>query len=135
VAEAYEIRGRSMLPTFEEDQRVMILKVLYEIRRGDIIIFSSAGKDLIKRVIGLPGDRVEVRGGAVYVNGQKLDEPYLRSTTPRPTSEVVPPGKYFVLGDNRPDSLDSRDFHAIGAPAIRGKVVLRWWPPGKFGAF
>ena len=79
VAEAYEIHGRSMMDTFHDDQRVMLLKVFYEIHRGDIIIFSSSDnpqKDLIKRVIGLPGDTVVVNRSDVYVNGQKLREPY-----------------------------------------------------------
>jgi signal peptidase I len=139
VAEAYEIRGKSMEDTFHQDERVMVLKVLYEIRRGDIIIFASSEnprKDLIKRVIGLPGDRVEVRDGDVFVNGEKLEEPYARRTTrPERFVERVKPGKYFVLGDNRPDSQDSRVFHAIDAASIKGKVVLRWWPLGKFDSF
>src|SRR6185369_14860142 len=104
VAEAYEIRGRSMEPSFHEDERVMVLKVLYDIQRGDVIIFSSAEncqKDLIKRVIGLPGDHVRIKDGTVTINGRRLDEPYLRSPTfhyHEEKEEWVPPGKYYVLG-------------------------------------
>jgi signal peptidase I len=138
VAEAYEIRGRSMEPTFQEEQRVMILKVFYGIQRGDIIIFSSVdnpAKDLIKRVIGLPGDVVEMRHGKVYVNGSKLDEPYVHPSAEDVRPEKVQPGKYYVLGDNRPDSMDSRKFHPIDAASIKGKVILRWWPLEKLNSF
>lgn len=140
VAEAYEIRGRSMETTFHEDDRVMVLKVFYEIRRGDIVIFSSMEnpqKDLIKRVIGLPGDRVEMRNGEVLVNGEKLDEPYARTNTRRENRRepVLGPGQYYVLGDNRPDSQDSRVFHAIDTRSIKGKVILRWWPLEKIHSY
>ncbi len=140
VAEAYEIKGKSMEPTFQEEQRVMLLKVFYGLQRGDIIIFSAVDnptKDLIKRVIGLPGDEVEMRDGDVYVNGRRLDEPYVRETRRQENlrPERVPPGKYYVLGDNRPDSMDSRNFHPIDASSIKGKVVLRWWPLEKLGSF
>lgn len=134
VAEAYEIRGRSMEPSFKEDERVMVLKVLYDIQRGDVIIFSSAEncqKDLIKRVIGLPGDHVKIKDGVVSINGKRLDEPYLRKAPfhyREEKEEWVPTGKYYVLGDNRPDSQDSRVFHSIDAATIKGKVILRWWP-------
>lgn len=140
VAEAYEIRGRSMQPTFEEDERVMVLKVFYEIHRGDVIIFTSSEdphKDLIKRVIGLPGDVVVVEDGRVTVNGEKLDEHrYVKHRDSRHERlrVQVPEGKYYVLGDNRPDSQDSRKFQAIDASSIKGKVILRWWPPGRLGS-
>jgi signal peptidase I len=146
VAEAYEIKGKSMEPTFLPEQRVMLLKVFYGIRRGDIIIFSSAEncqKDLIKRVIGLPGDRVEMKDGEVYVNGERIPEPYLSGSPWREghkyheyrAAEPVRPGKYYVLGDNRPDSQDSRAFHPIDASSIKGKVILRWWPLERLGSF
>jgi signal peptidase I len=130
-----------MEPSFHEEERVMVLKVLYDIQRGDVIIFSSAEncqKDLIKRVIGLPGDHVKIKDGTVTINGRKLDEPYLR--TPifhyhEEKEEWVPPGKYYVLGDNRPDSQDSRVFHSIDASTIKGKVILRWWPVKSMESF
>jgi len=146
VAEAYEIRGKSMEPTLEEDQRVMLLKVFYEIRRGDIIIFTSSEtgqqKDLIKRVIGLPGDHVRVVNGRVFLNGNELVEPYAwpygrgsRYWHDGTFEEVVQEGKYYVLGDNRPDSQDSRKSGPIDAASIKGKMVLRWWPLGKLESF
>jgi signal peptidase I len=139
VAEAYEIHGRSMMDTFHEEERVMLLKVFYEIHRGDIIIFSSSEnpqKDLIKRVIGLPGDVVEIDRSDVYVNGVKLKEPYaVRNNKDDHDRIVLGPGKYYVLGDNRPDSQDSRSFHAVDAASIKGRVILRWWPLERLGSF
>jgi signal peptidase I len=143
VAEAYEIKGRSMEPTFSSDQRVVVLKSFYEIHRGDIIVFAStqeAGKDLIKRVVGLPGETIRIVNGKVFINGEEIHEDYdlvrdareLRDTT-RP--ERIPEGRYYVLGDNRPDSQDSRYFDAIPATAIKGKVVVRWWPFSKLRTF
>lgn len=135
VAEAYMIRGQSMQPTFVDGERVMLQKCLYDIQRGDVIIFSSSldpGKDLIKRVVGLPGDTISVRSnGEVIVNGESFPEEYIqRSRLPRPEFPrvVVPPGSYFVLGDNRPQSQDSRFFDSIKYQAVKGKVVFRWWP-------
>lgn len=136
VAEAYEIKGTSMQPGLCDQQRVMLLKLGYTIQRGDIVIFSArdgSQKDLIKRVIGLPGDDVEVTDEGVYVNGEKLDEPYLKAELAHARFREhrrrrVPAGKYYVLGDNRRDSLDSRSFDAIDGASIKGKVVLRWWP-------
>ncbi len=146
VAEAYEIRGKSMMKTFDDGERVMMLKVLYEINRGDIIIFPcphSSQKDLIKRVIGLPGDHVEVRNGVVFINGTKLEEPYLGPLDADGHAHMVheyrrkdvPPGKYYVLGDNRPASQDSRVFDVIDGSCIKGKVICRWWPIERFTSF
>ena len=142
VAEAYEIKGRSMEPTFHEEQRVMLLKVGYGIERGDIIIFASSEhpqKDLIKRVIGLPGDEINIEDGVAFVNGERIEEPYLdRALMPRiheHRDRKVPPGKYYVLGDNRRDSQDSRSFDCIDEASVKGKVILRWWPLGTKGSF
>lgn len=139
VAEAYEIKGKSMEPSFKTGQRVIVLKTLYEVERGDVVVFSSkedAGKDLIKRVVGLPGDRIAWHGGRVYVNGEPLNEEYVK----RPAfedlpGEEVPPGQFYVLGDNRPDSHDSRYFHCIPERNLKGEVVLRWWPFEDFHFF
>ena len=135
VAEAYMIRGKSMKPTFGDGQRVMVQKVLYDIRRGDIVIFSSKSdphKDLIKRVIGLPGDNVFVKTtGEVLVNGEPIHESYIRKGPRRREDHgpvVVEASHYFVLGDNRPESQDSRSFDSIDVNSIKGKVILRWWP-------
>jgi len=142
VAEAYEIKGNSMKDTFESEQRVVVLKSFYSIHRGDIIVFGSTeepGKDLIKRVVGLPGETIRILRGKVSINGQEIREDYvkkdareLRDTT---REEVIPEGRYYVLGDNRPDSHDSRYFDAIPASAIKGKVVVRWWPFSQLRTF
>ena len=111
-------------------------------KRGDMIVFRLPRDRRIfyvKRVVGLPGDHVEVRDGQVLVNGQVLEEPYLnvklRLDQPEHEEELIPPGKYYVLGDNRRDSHDSRRFHAIDGSSIKGKVVLRWWPLEKLDSF
>jgi signal peptidase I len=138
VAEAYEIKGRSMQATFEDGEKVVVLKTLYEIARGDIVVFASKeepGKDLIKRVIGLPGERVKVEGGHVSINGRVLDEPYAKFGDSGEYSARVEPDHYYVLGDNRPDSHDSRKFDTIPAASIKGKVVVRWWPLTKLQSF
>lgn len=142
VAEAYEIKGRSMRPTFHNGERVVVLKSFYSISRGDIIVFASREdptKDLIKRVVGLPGERVRIARGQVYINGKKIEEGYARHNRREmgraPKSETIPPGHYYVLGDNRPDSHDSRFFHSISEESLKGKVVVRWWPLSDFSAF
>jgi signal peptidase I len=143
VAEAYEIKGRSMEPTFLNGQRVVVLKAFYEIEREDVIVFASTedpSKDLIKRVVGLPGETLKVAGGQVYINGRKLAENYAKHDLDRelrdtPKEERIPGRHYYVLGDNRPDSHDSRNFLSIPQECIRGKVVMRWWPFSQFKAF
>jgi signal peptidase I len=142
VAEAYEIKGRSMFPTFENGQRVVVLKAFYDIEREDIVVFTSKedrAKDLIKRVVGLPGETVRIIAGQVYINGVELPEAYARHTdrdrNERPLERRIPPGHYYVLGDNRPDSHDSRSFEEIPAVNIKGKVLFRWWPFGEFKSF
>lgn len=141
VAEAYEIKGRSMEPSFKTGQRVIVLKAFYEVQRSDVVVFAStedANKDLIKRVVGLPGDQIEWRDGRVYVNGEPLQETYVEHAAPAyetSSGETVPPGRLYVLGDNRPDSHDSRYFHSIPQSNLKGEVVLRWWPFEDFGFF
>jgi signal peptidase I len=142
VAEAYEIKGRSMQPTFESGEKVVVLKLLYEIHRGDVIIFASRddpSKDLIKRVVGLPGEEVRIEKGRVYIDGAVLTEEYL----PQGASRLTEPSvrvkmgarEYFVLGDNRSDSHDSRKFFGVPLESVKGKVVVRWWPLDHFGSF
>lgn len=135
VVEAYEIKGRSMVPTFEDGQRVVVLKLFSEIERGDIVIFSTKedpGKDLIKRVIALPGERIEISKGRVRINGKLLGESYLQDKTfglyDGEIDEYVPEGELYVLGDNRDDSHDSRRFGSVSEESLKGKVVVRWWP-------
>ena len=136
VAEAYEIKGRSMEPTFENGQRVVVLKAFYGLERGDIVVFASTedpSKDLIKRIVAGPRDKLEIVGGELQVNGESVDEQYLLGgesgfSSYRRRTIPLADGSYYVLGDNRPDSHDSRYFGAIPAESIKGKVVLRWWP-------
>ena len=135
VAEAYEIKGRSMVPTFENGERVVVLKVLYEVERGDVVIFSSQEdptKDLIKRVVGLPGEHLRIDGGKVYIDGRVIAEEYVDDSPVHPhgTEEdlTLGPESYYVLGDNRDDSHDSRRFGAISSSKFKGKVIVRWWP-------
>lgn len=148
VAQAYEIKGSSMEPTFSEGQKVMVHKLapaLTAVGRGDVVIFDSpleAGKELIKRVIGVGGDSVEIRRGRVYVNGEMLDEGYVIPEPPDTGERIqvlVPRDHFFVMGDNRIQSRDSREFRrtihgngvlsgCIPVESIRGKVFLRWWP-------
>ena len=107
VVEAYEIKGRSMVPTFDDGQRVVVLKLFSDIQRGDIVIFSSQddpGKDLIKRVIALPGERIQIRKGLVRINGKVLKEGYLEDKDyglyDAEIDEEVRLGQIYVLGDN-----------------------------------
>jgi signal peptidase I len=135
VAQAYEIRGRSMLPTFHDGDKVLLLKLapsVVSIARGDIVIFTHPGnpdKDVVKRVVGIGGDKVHIdRRGDVYVNGART-EPVVR-TAPHGSARTwsVPENCYFVLGDNRDNSLDSRDFGCVPVDLVKGKVWFRWWP-------
>lgn len=132
--------GISMEPSFHSGQRVLVSKVSYRIHepeRGDVIIFSPANgedKDLIKRIIARPGDTVEIKDGAVYVNGTKLKEPYIQSPPSYHMKEQkVPEKKYFVLGDNRNQSNDSHNGWVVPRQNIIGKAWVSIWPPPKWG--
>lgn len=140
--QTYEVFMTSMEPNFHEGQRVVVNKAAYwgwvgEPERGDVIIFKApngTNEDFIKRIIGLPGDTVEVRGGVVYVNEVKLDEPYIMSSPNYAMEEKeVPEGKYFVLGDNRNQSNDSHNGWYVGRSEIHGKAWLSTWPPKLWG--
>ena len=152
VAQPYRVEGGSMQSTLEPDQYVLIDKLTprwstYE--RGDIVVLdppeavAQGGEPFIKRVIGVAGDRVELRDGAVYVNGSKLDEPYVfrEDGAPQRTEPVlneasswtVPDGSLFVLGDHRGNSSDSRLFGPIDVGHVLGRAWLRYWPWQVFG--
>lgn len=140
VAQPYRVEQRSMEHTLEPGEYVLVDKLtphFQPYQRGDIVVFypPDAPHDVpfIKRIIGLPGDRLEFRDGAVYVNGVKLVEPYVydgQTTQAGPVGSVVvvPPGEYFGLGDHRQDSTDSRVFGPIKQSDIIGRAWLRYWP-------
>lgn len=135
----FYVRGSSMEPTLHNGQYLVVSKISYlfnEPQRGDIVVFVSlngTGEDYIKRVIGLPGERVEVRDGAVWINGYRLDEPYLNSGIPYTGVWKLGPDEYFVLGDNRANSSDSHTWGPLPRKNIIGKAWLCYWPPQYWG--
>ncbi len=155
--QAYYIPSPSMEATLEVSDRIIVNKLsyqLHDVNRGDIIVFknpegASGGiEDLIKRVVGLPGETVQVQGGRVYIDESLLLEPYLAAqditgSFPKPPGCVgsndapdqctVADGYVFVMGDNRPNSKDSRIFGPIPVDSIEGRAFLRVWPLGRFG--
>jgi signal peptidase I len=137
-----KVEGTSMMPSLEDQERIFVNKFVYRlepIERGDIVVFRyprDPSKSYIKRVIGMAGDKIRIDGGQVYVNGQALDESYvpLEYTDTRSYPEsVVPAESYFVLGDHRSMSNDSRDFGSVNQSFIYGKAVFGYWPMDKVG--
>jgi signal peptidase I len=153
----FEIRQISMEPNFHEGQRVLVFQLgstlspvwartayaageqhaqPFTPARGQVVILypdaERAQEPLIKRVIGLPGDTVEIREGGVWVNGSRLSEPYLRGKVTNCFGQCGPltlgPDQYYVMGDNRPNSRDSRSFGPIPGSQIVGWVIVRYWP-------
>ena len=137
-----KVEGTSMLPQLEDEQRIFVNKLVYRIdsiERGDVVVFrfpEDPSRSYIKRVVALPGETVGVRAGTVYVDGSPLTEAYVpqryrdRSTHPETT---VPDGAYYVLGDHRSTSNDSRMWGTVDEGFITGKAVFAYWPPDKFG--
>lgn len=143
VVEASVIPTGSMLPTIQLQDRVIVDKLLFklsEIQRGDIIVFQPlrevdpSGDPWIKRIIGLPGEKVEIKGGNVLINGVELSEPYELEKPEYNFEEIiVPENSYFVLGDNRNNSNDSHEWGVLPAENIIGKASLRYYPFDRFG--
>ncbi len=141
VVQPVKVEGTSMEPRLEPRDRIFVNKFVYylsDVKRGDIVVFwypKDKTKSFIKRVIGLPGESVEVRSGVVYLNGQKLVEPYLAGEFDHDSYplQVVPPESYFVLGDHRNSSNDSRDWGFVPEQNIFGEAVFRYWPLSKLG--
>jgi signal peptidase I len=142
VMEAFWIPSGSMIPTLQINDRVLVNKFIYrftEPERGDIVVFESvesSDQDLIKRVVGLPGDTIAVRSGRLYVNGEPQKEPYTNKKLPDMTSfakTIVPKEHVFVMGDSRGNSQDSRVFGPLPEENIEGEAFLRFWPPGRIG--
>lgn len=135
--EVFVVEGRSMYPTLHETERLMVNKVVYHFDQpdyGDIVVFEfEPGRDFIKRVIGLAGDKIEITSGRVYVNGQLLDEPYLLTDMDLydygPVE--VPEDYYFVMGDYRQNSMDSRDPRVgfVSREDLKGRAFFIFWPP------
>lgn len=141
----HEVIGSSMYPTYKDGEYLMANKIVYKLsepKRGDVIIFKySETQDFIKRVIGLPGDQVMLKDGYIYINGNKLDESgYLDSSVYTNGGEylhegetiTVPEGQYFVCGDNRQHSSDSRTFGPIEKANIKGKAWIVYFPFSNF---
>ena len=137
VVEPYVISGISMEPTFTDSERLLISKFAprwESLGRGDIVIFDSPrepGKRLIKRVIGLPGEMVLIQDGVVFVNGRRIDEPYLDPAThdySQMRAVHLETDEFFVLGDNRDRSNDSRMIGPIGKAAMIGKALVAFYP-------
>ena len=135
VSARVRVDGFSMRPTLDDGEFVLVSKLNYKlsnVQRGDIIVFHypmDPEQELIKRVIGLPGDRIEVNKGIVYVNGQALEEPYIAAPPAYSSQWNVPEDRLFVLGDNRNDSSDSHSWGFLPFENVVGKAVLIYWPP------
>jgi signal peptidase I len=139
ISARIRVDGASMEPTLVSGEYVIVSKLNYRFgtpQRGDIIVFHfprDPKEEYIKRVIGLPGDEVQVRHGSVYVNGQPIDETYLKVTTNYNGTWNVPENQLFVLGDNRNNSSDSHDCGTVPMDYVVGKAILVYWPPPAWG--
>ena len=142
VVQAFWIPSGSMIPTLDPGDRVLVLKFWYHLpsldpKRGDVVVFKypvDPRRDFVKRVIGLPGETVELREGKVYVNGVQIAEPYVVNTdTYTMAATEVPKDSYFCMGDNRPNSQDSRFWGFVPRNFLKGPVVFRYWPLTRLG--
>ncbi|HKA01988.1 MAG TPA: signal peptidase I [Candidatus Solibacter sp.] len=144
IYQPVKVEGTSMMPTLTDQERIFINKFTYhfglgDIQRGDMVVFwfpLDQTKSYIKRVIGAPGDIVRIEAGTVFVNGQQLDEPYVPEEFRDRVSyeeRTVPDGQYFVLGDHRNSSSDSRTWGFVKRDAIYGKAVFVYWPLANIG--
>ena len=133
------VDGASMEPTLATGERVIVNRLSYRFgtpQIGDIIVFHfprNPSEEYIKRVIGLPGDTVQVKNGSVYIDGQLLNESYIDVKTNYTGSWQVPEGQLFVLGDNRNNSSDSHDWGTVPMDYVVGKAILVYWPPTDWG--
>ncbi len=148
IYQPVKVEGTSMQPTLDNMERIFINKFTYrfglgDVERGDTVVFwypEDTSKSYIKRVIGLPGDRVRIDAGQVYVNDRPLVEDYVEedykdqmSWPPNRRDRVVPPRRYFVLGDHRSSSSDSRSWGFVPRENIYGKAVFAYWPLDRLG--
>jgi signal peptidase I len=138
-----KVEGTSMAPLLTDQERIFINKFVYRfepIERGDVVVFwypLDRSKSFIKRVVGLPGETIEIRFGHLYVNGSELREPYVPASFLDGGSylpQLIPPDQYFVMGDHRDSSNDSRVFGPVPRHFIYGKAVFAYWPVDHFGS-
>lgn len=148
IMRPHKIKGQSMMPNFPDGEYLLTEKVTYYLRkpeRGDVVVFTPPVSDLdefIKRIIALPGERIMLKGGQVYINDKALKEPYIPSDMPTEDGSflseaveyTVPDGQYFVLGDNRTHSSDSRFWGPIKPKEISGRAWVVYWPPKEAGS-
>jgi signal peptidase I len=141
VVQTFYVPSSSMVPTLQVGDRMLVLKIGYTIDRGTILVFhqppldssDSGHEDLVKRVIGLPGNTIWSVGNTVYIDGKPLSEPWLPKNTvlgPPILRQTIPAGDYFMMGDNRSDSLDSRDWGVLQHNLIVGEVLVVIWRHG-----
>ncbi|MBP6884189.1 MAG: signal peptidase I [Candidatus Pacebacteria bacterium] len=143
VVQPFIVSGSSMVPTFEDGQYLIIDEISYNLskpQRDDVIVFKypkDPSKFFIKRIIGLPNETVDIKNGEIIITnadnkeGFKLEEPYVKNITNGNTHFELKDGEYFVMGDNRPNSSDSRYWGALNENLVVGKVLLRLWPINK----
>lgn len=138
ISARVRVDGLSMNPTLQNGEYVLVSRLSYktgEPQRGDIIVFSfpvDQSQDLIKRVIGLPGETITIRNGEVLVNGRKLEEPYIAQSPVYSGDWTVGEGQLFVLGDNRNDSKDSHQWGLLPTDNVIGKAMVIYWPPSEW---
>lgn len=147
IAQPHKVSGNSMVPTFKNGDYILTDKITYRFgtpKRGEVIVLKNPkdeSQDFIKRIIAIPGDTLRIEGNSVYLNSQLLTEVYLPPATPTRSGDFltekldikVGPNQYFVFGDNRDHSSDSRAWGGITKEEIVGKVFFRYWPPQSFG--
>jgi signal peptidase I len=142
LVQPVRVEGTSMQPQLEDQERVFVSKITYsvfDIQRGDVVVFYFPGdpkKSFIKRVVGLPGEMIQIVNGKVLVDGQILPEPYVTADFFDDSSfgpQHVPKESFFVLGDHRNVSNDSRHWGCVPRSSIFGKAILKYWPPDDIG--
>ena len=142
VVQPVKVEGTSMQPQLVDQERIFVNRFIYrftDVCRGDVVVFwypRDRSKSFIKRVLGIPGDELEIRNGTVYINGSEIPEPYLESDFRDHKSfhkVIIPPGQYFVLGDHRNSSNDSRSWGFVDRRLIYGKAIFSYWPVSRVG--